>query len=109
MSLRTRSHYQTKEHYIKELICVTRNTPLMFNNSNGVSTPEQDNDKTTIRQMLNLCISMMPFTPGLSDHRRNAQVQHLSCHCLVVVLIRCENTITVAAEQIIHWGGGHFA
>ena len=33
---------------------------------NGVFTPKQDNDKTT-RQMLNLCIPMMPFTPGLSD------------------------------------------
>ena len=30
----------------------------------GVFTPEQDNDKTTTRQMLNLCIPMMPFTPG---------------------------------------------
>ena len=32
--------------------------------SYGVFTPEQDNDKTTTRQMLNLCIHMMPFTPG---------------------------------------------
>ena len=31
---------------------------------NGVFTPEQDNDKTTTRQMLNLCIAMKPFTPG---------------------------------------------
>ena len=30
----------------------------------GVFTPEQDNDKTTTRQKLNLCIPMMPFTPG---------------------------------------------
>ena len=28
---------------------------------NGVFTPEQDNDKTTTRQMLNLCIPMKPF------------------------------------------------
>ena len=34
---------------------------------NGVFTPEQDNDKTPTRQMLNLCIPMMPFTPGLAD------------------------------------------
>ena len=33
----------------------------------GAFTPEQDNDKTTTRQKLNLCISIMPFTPGLSD------------------------------------------
>ena len=32
--------------------------------SYGVFTPEQDTDKTTTRQMLNLCIPMMPFTPG---------------------------------------------
>ena len=35
--------------------------------TNGVFTPEQDNDKTTTRQMLNLCISIMPFTPDMSD------------------------------------------
>ena len=66
----------------------------------GVFTPEQD-DKTTTRQMLNLCIPMMPFTPGLScrcwtwceRHHRNAKVQHLSCRCLVNVLLWCENTI----------------
>ena len=29
--------------------------------SNGVFTPEQD-DKTPTRQMLNMCIPMMPFT-----------------------------------------------
>ena len=65
---------------------------------NGAFTPEQDNDKTTTRQKLNLCISIMPFTPGLSDrcerHNRNAQVQLLSCRCLVVVLLWCESTIT---------------
>ena len=33
----------------------------------GVFTPEQDNDKTTTRQMLNLCIPMMSFTPDMSD------------------------------------------
>ena len=32
----------------------------------GVFTPEQDNDKTT-RQMLNLCIPIMPFTPDMPD------------------------------------------
>ena len=32
--------------------------------TNDVFTPEQDNDKTTTTQMLNLCIPMMPFTPG---------------------------------------------
>ena len=37
------------------------------NTSNGAFTPEQDNDKTTTRQKMNLCISIMPFTPGLSD------------------------------------------
>ena len=30
----------------------------------GVFTPEQDKDKTRTNQMLNLCIPMMPFTPG---------------------------------------------
>ena len=32
----------------------------------GVFTPEQDNDKTTTRQKLKLCIPMMPFTPDMS-------------------------------------------
>ena len=27
-------------------------------------------------------------------HHRNAQIQHLSCCCLVVVLLWCENTIS---------------
>ena len=56
----------------------------------GVFTPEEDNNKTTTRQMLNLCIPMMPFW---CERHRNAQVQHLSCRCLVVVLLWCENTI----------------
>ena len=38
-----------------------RRSPMI---TNGVFTPERDNDKTTTRQMLNLCIPMMPFTPG---------------------------------------------
>ena len=32
--------------------------------SYAVFTSDQDNDKTTTRQILNLCIPMMPFTPG---------------------------------------------
>ena len=35
--------------------------------SHGVFTPEQDTDKTTTRQMLNLCIPMTPFTPDMSE------------------------------------------
>ena len=35
--------------------------------SYGAFTPEQDNDKTTTRQLLNLCIPMIPFTPDMSD------------------------------------------
>ena len=50
--------------------------------SNGAFTPEQDNDKTTIR-----------LPDRCERHHRNAQVQHLSCRCLVVVLLWCENTI----------------
>ena len=50
-----------------------------FNMCNGVFTPEQDNDKTTTRQMLNPCISMMPGVKGIIGmHRFNI--------CLVVVL-----------------------
>ena len=49
----------------------------------------QDNDKTTTRQMLNLCIPMMPFTPTCLVTRL------LSCRCLVVVLLWCKNTITL--------------
>ena len=48
--------------------------------SNGVFTPEQDNDKTTTRQMLNLCISIMPFTPGLSDLLSLAFLQFMVLH-----------------------------
>ena len=59
----------------------------------GVFTPEQDTDKTTARQMLNLCIPIMSFTAGPATtrqtccerHHRNAQVQHLSCRCLALV------------------------
>ena len=39
---------------------------VVDNDINGVFTPEQDNDKTT-RQMLNLCIPIMSFTPDMSD------------------------------------------
>ena len=57
--------------------------------SNGAFTPEQDNDKTTTRQMLNLCISIMPFTPGPA------------CRCLVVVLLWCESTITPSLPKCV--------
>ena len=50
----------------------------------GVFTPEQYNNKTTTRQMLNLCMPMMPFTPGPTFNI-----------CLVVVLLWCENTISL--------------
>ena len=70
----------------------------LFYQSYGVFTPEQDNDKTMARQMLNLCIPMMPFTPDWCQrHHRNAHVQHLSCRCLVVVW--CENTIRLTNSQ----------
>ena len=66
---------------------------FLKHNCNGVFTPEQDNDNTTTRQMLNLCIPMMPFTPGLSDLVRKASyectgstiVLSLSCRCLAMV------------------------
>ena len=32
-------------------------------------------------------------------HNRNAQVQHLSCRCLVVVLLWCETTINLAPSE----------
>ena len=55
----------------------------------GVFTPEQDN-KTTTRQMLNLCIPMMPFTPGPSYIARSGVKGIIGMHssniCLVVVL-----------------------
>ena len=35
-------------------------------------------------------------------HNRNAQVQHVSCHCLVVVLLWCENTISYSCHEPIH-------
>ena len=55
--------------------------------SNGVFTPEQDNDKTTTRQMLNLCIPMTPFTPGPTNwcERHHVVVLSLSCRCLALV------------------------
>ena len=69
-----------------------------MSDSNGAFTPEQDNDKTTTRQMLNLCISIMPFTPGPTNpagvkgiigmHRFNiclVVVLSLSCRCLALV------------------------
>ena len=64
----------------------------------GVFTPEQDNDKTTTRQMLNLCIPMMPFTLSMMP---------LSCR-LVVVLLWCENTINVERFlRTIVWAARH--
>ena len=45
------------------------------------ATQRQDNDK--VRQT------------RCERHHRNAQVQHLSCRCFVVVLLWCENTITL--------------
>ena len=44
----------------------TRQSVVTKQSPNGVFTPEQDN-KTTTRQMLNLCIPIMPFTPDMSD------------------------------------------
>ena len=78
--------------------------------SNGVFTPGQDNDKTTTRQMLNLCIPMMHMIcrncHWCERHHRNAQVQHLSCRCLVVVLLWCENTINLNHAGRAHCIGG---
>ena len=50
---------------------------------NGVFTPEQDNDKTTTRQMLNLCIPVMR-----SDMSGVKGIigMHRFKFCLVVVL-----------------------
>ena len=58
----------TKFHYLlrKTTFTSTGQPADPEYNNNGVFTPEQDNDKTT-RQMLNLCIPMMPFTPSLPD------------------------------------------
>ena len=52
----------------------------------------KDDDKTTTRQMLNLCIPMMPFTPDMPDLVWKASIS------LVVVLLWCENT------EAIHMG-----
>ena len=58
------NHFQVTDHFqVMEAI----GERLLFPRSNGGFTPEQDHDKTTTRQMLNLCIPMIPFTPGLSD------------------------------------------
>ena len=55
--------------------------------SYGVFTPEQDNDKTTTRQMLNLCIPMMTFTLSLPDPGvKGILGMHRFNICLVVVL-----------------------
>ena len=40
-------------------------------------------------------------TTWCERHHRNAQVQHLSCRCLVVVLLWCENTITLYESGLI--------
>ena len=45
-------------------ICAFQGDPGWAYHPYGVFTPEQDSNKTTTRQMLNLCIPMMPFTPG---------------------------------------------
>ena len=58
--------------------------------------------KTTTRQRQDKCwtcaflwyLSHQICRTWCERHNRNAQVQHLSC-CLVVVLLWCENTITV--------------
>ena len=106
------SHHimKTKKYTHKHVIACSRRSQLQpyltctsaytcRHRPHGVFTPEQDTDKTTTRQMLNLCIPMMPFTlvrhVWCERHHRNAQVQLLSCRCLVVILLWCENTIKV--------------
>ena len=56
--------------------------------------------KTTTRQRQDKCWTCHFLSPQVRQtwcerHHRNVQVQHLSCRCLVVVLLWCENTITV--------------
>ena len=41
------------------------------------------------------CLSHQVRHVWCERHHRNAQVQHLSCRCLVVVLLWCENTTTL--------------
>ena len=64
--------------------------------TNGVFTPEQDNDKTNVEPVHSYdAFHTSRCRNRCERHNRNAQVQHLSCRCLVVVLLWCENTISL--------------
>ena len=68
---------------------------------NGDFTPEQDDDKTTTRQMLNVepvhsydAFHIGPAITGV----KGIKGMHRFNICLVVVLFWCENTISVSSR-----------
>ena len=70
--------------------------------SYGVFTPEQDNDKTNVEPVHSYYAfhtgSDKPGVKGIIG--MHSQVPHLSCRCLVVVLLWCENTITAKVATV---------
>ena len=81
--------------------CMTQKTlsVILERKSYGVFTPEQDN-KTNVEPVHSYDAfhtrSNMSGVKGIIG----MQVQHLSCRCLVVVLLWCKNTISLTRVPV---------
>ena len=74
----------------------------MLNKCYGVFTPEQDNDKTTIRKKVEPVPSYDAFhTRHVGPSVKGIIGMHRFNICLVVVLLWCENTITLTAQLLL--------
>ena len=76
-------------------------TSLFHCRCNGVFTPKQENDKTNVEPVHSYDAFHTWFVGPCERPHRNAQVQHLSCCSLVVVLLWCENTITLSVTLFV--------
>ena len=75
----------------------------MIGSSHCVFTPEQDNDKTNVEPVHSY--DALVRQRRCEKHHRNAQIQRLSCRCLVVVLLWCENTrraLWLSSHAVVH-------
>ena len=81
---------------------LTKEKTIMVFSHQSKTTTRQRQDKCWTCAFL-WCLSHQVRQTRCERHHRNAQVQHLSCRCLVVVLLWCENTITLAMSDVMQF------
>ena len=73
---------------------IDKSSYIMVVSHQSKTTTRQRQDKCWTYAFL-WCLSHQVCRTWCERHNRNAQVQHLSCRCLVVVLLWCENFINL--------------